>query len=183
MMKILSIIIALTFFVIGCKSRTGVATTEPNNECEKLKSKSEIERVIKRTMECNSKKDIGCFMESFDSSFVLESPESAVKIRTITKDSVQKDILRDWSITSKIFEVERWIDSIYIPSADSAIVFTNQFYHRTFLRPNGQPGEDDVVTTQKHRELWVKRIDGWKQQRIRELGGSVYVNGKPYNPQ
>jgi hypothetical protein len=95
----------------------------------------------------------------------------------------KKIFLRDWSITSKIFEVERWIDSIYIPSADSAIVFTNQFYHRTFLRPNGQPGEDDVVTTQKHRELWVKRIDGWKQQRIRELGGSVYVNGKPYNPQ
>jgi hypothetical protein len=33
-------------------------------------------------------------MESFDSSFVLESPESAVKIRTITKDSVQKDIFK-----------------------------------------------------------------------------------------
>ena len=180
MKKFFLFTILTIFFLVSCHVKTNTETTGAINDCETSRVRSEIEAVLKRTMECNFKKDINCFMQSFDSLFVLESPESVTKTRTITKDSLQKDIQRDWSIISKIFEVERWIDSIYVSSPDSAIVFTNQFYHRTFLKPNGQPGEDDVVTTQKHRETWIRSGSGWKQQRIRELGGAIYVNGKPY---
>lgn len=168
---------------IGCTNPSNDKTAYETTDCQTLKIKSEIESVIKKSKDCNKRKDIDCFMASSDSLFILESNESADKNRTISKDTLKKDILRDWSIIAKMYEVEQWIDSIYVPSSDTAIVFTNQFYHRTFKRPNGQPGEDDVVSTQKHRETWIKRNDGWKQQRIKELGGSIYVNGQPYNPE
>ena len=119
-------------------------------------------------------------MASFDSSFILESKESADKNRIIVKDTLKKDILRDWSIIARMYEVEQWIDSINVLFPDTAFVFTNQFYHRTFTRPDKQPGEDDIVSTQKHKETWIRRQAGWKQSKVKELGGSIYVNGKTY---
>ena len=177
----LALSIAMTLLAMSCRNATDKNEVSKDNNCPTLQIQSEIESVIKWTKDCNKRKDIDCFMSSFDSLFVLESNEATDKGRTILKDTVKKDILRDWGIIVKMLEVEQWIDSIYVFKPDSAVVFTNQFYHRTFTKPQGQPGEDDVVTTQKHREIWIKRDEGWKQQRVRELGGSVYVNGKPYD--
>lgn len=40
---------------------------------------------------------------------------------------------------------------------------------------------DFVVTTQKHREEW-RRIDGhWTGYEVQELGGEIFINGKPYH--
>lgn len=182
-MKTTSLILLVSILLtLGCKP-SSKKNIQESSDCQKLVVKSEIEKALRQTTDCNKRKDIDCFMATFDSLFVLESNESADKNRNILKDTVKKDILRDWSIIATMYEVERWIDSIYVLSPDTAIVFTNQYYHRTFTKPNNLPGVDDVVTTQKHRETWVKRNDGWKQQRVKELGGAVYVNGKPYTGQ
>jgi len=168
---------SVILIVLSCNNRSGKNAAYT---CESLKAKAEIEKVIAQNKDCNRRKDIDCFMTSFDSSFVLESNESADKNRTILKDSIRKDILRDWSIINTMYEVKQWIDSFQLVTADTAIVYTDQFYHRTFKKPEFQEGEDDVVTTQKHRETWIRRADGWKQSRVKELGGAIYVNGKPY---
>lgn len=174
------LLIPIVILIFGCNSAPENKNTG-GSDCQKLEIKEEILSVIKQSKNCNKRKDIDCFMSSFDSSFILESNESADKNRTIVKDTLKKDILRDWSIIAKMYEVEQWIDSIYVLSKDTAIVFTNQFYHRTFTKPNNLPGEDDIVSTQKHRETWIKRKDGWKQSRVKELGGTIYINGQPYN--
>jgi hypothetical protein len=164
--------------LFSCTAPTASKTTA---DCNRLQVKAEIEAALRQIADCNKRKDIDCFMVAFDSSFVLESNEAADKDRVIIKDTIRKDILRDWGIIKTMYEVERWVDSIYVPAPDTAIVFTNQFYHRSFVKPNGLPGEDDVVTTQKHRETWIRRNTGWKQSRIKELGGAIYVNGRPYH--
>ena len=180
--------IHITFFLsamillAACKNTTGNSRATVQDECLTLKVKAEIGKVIRQARDCNQRKDIDCFMDSFDSSFVLESNDPDDKGRAISKDTTRKDILRSWSIISKMYEVEQWIDSFTLLSPDTAIVFTDQFYHRTFTKPNNLPGEDDVVSTQKHREVWIRRDKGWKQARVKELGGAIYVNGKPYNP-
>lgn len=180
-MRISISVIFTTVMMTGCVNEAYKTNSHQKDECLKLHVKSEIESVIKQTKDCNKRKDIDCFMNSFDSLFILESNESADKNRTIVRDTLKKDILRDWSIISKMLEVEQWIDSMYLTSADTAIVFTNQFYHRTFFKPGNQKGEDDIVTTQKHREIWIKRTQGWKQSRVKELGGKIYINGQLYN--
>jgi hypothetical protein len=176
---LLQVLLAATLVKTGCTNneKNGVS---PIN-CEQLQIRSEIETVIRQSNDYNKRKDIDGFMSAFDSTFVLESNEASDQSRLIVKDTLKKDILRDWGIIAKMYEVERWIDSIEVLLPDTAIVYTNQFYHRTFTKPNNLPGEDDVITTQKHRETWILRNDGWKQQRVKELGGAIYVNGLPYN--
>jgi hypothetical protein len=39
---------------------------------------------------------------------------------------------------------------------------------------------DTVVTTQLHREVWRKTPERWRRAEVKELGGTVEVNGKPF---
>lgn len=41
---------------------------------------------------------------------------------------------------------------------------------------------DTVLTTQRHRETWRRTRAGWRQYFIEELGGQIWLNGKPYKP-
>ena len=181
----MSHMIILQALLVAALVKSGCTNNEKNDlssiDCEQLKIRSEIETVIRQSNDYNRRKDIDGFMLAFDSTFVLELNGTSDRSRLIVKDTLKKDILRDWNIIATVYEVERWIDSIEVVLPDTAIVYTNQFYHRTFTKPNNLPGEDDVVTTQRHRETWILRNDGWKQQRVKELGGAVYVNGLPYN--
>ena len=172
-------LILITLLVIGCRNDKPSTTVD---NCQKLQVKSDIEALLRDITDCTKRKDINGFMASCDDTFILESNETADSNRTIAKDTLKADILQSWGIITKIYQVENWVDSISVPASDTAIVFTNQFFHRTFSRPNNLPGEDDIITTQKHRETWIKRPNGWKQSRIKELGGFIYVNGKPYSP-
>ena len=118
-------------------------------------------------------------MATFDDEFVLASQEPG---KHVDRAAFRANILRDWSIIARFYEVEQWVTSVDSLEGDTAVIHTNQFYHRTFTKPNGAEGEDDVVTTQRHKETWRKRASGWKLARVEELGGAIYVNGKPYTP-
>ncbi len=180
-MKMNKFLIFFSLIFFGCNFKK---TTDINlsDVCYSLKTKNELEVILKEIGQCAIAKDIDCFMASCDSSFILESNESKDKNKIISKAILQNDILQSWSIIDTIYEIHNWIDSINIVDTDTAVLFTNQIFHRTFLRPNNQKGVDDVLSTQRHREVWIKRPNGWKQAIIKELGGSIYVNGKPYNP-
>src|SRR5215212_8287506 len=99
MLKIIYFIpVALSLFACNNNDKPGGANS---GECNVLKARLEIENVIRQTKDCNQRKDIDCFMKCLDSSFILESNEVADKDRTISKDTIRKDILRDWSIIAK----------------------------------------------------------------------------------
>ncbi len=168
-----------SFFILSsCNNETPI-----KNECQSMMAKAEIESMLKSISNATKVKDIDKFIESCDEKFILESNESEDKDRMITKDSLKADILQSWGIITKMIQVDNWIDSFYLASPDTAIAFTNQFFHRTFSKPNNLPGEDDIISTQRHREIWIKRKGGWKQSCIKELGGFICVNGKVYNPE
>ena len=40
---------------------------------------------------------------------------------------------------------------------------------------------DYVVTTQKHREEWRRMNGHWENHAVQELGGEIFINGKPYH--
>lgn len=166
---------AILIVTAACSSSDRTSPT-----AREFEARRDIEHAIRSAKDANRRRDIEPFMAMFDTAFVLESNEATDVGRHIVRDSLRQDILRDWSIVGRMYEVEQWVDSMSLPHPDTAVVFTNQFYHRTFKHPDGSPGEDDVVTTQKHREVWIHRPEGWKQLRVRELGGAIYVNGKPY---
>src|SRR5262249_45585033 len=125
----------------------------PATTCDRAVVRDEIEAQIARSMKANREKDIETFMAIFDDD---------IHVGAAGPDQVRADILRDWGIIVRFYEVERWITAMESVSADTAVIQTNQLYHRTFSRPNGEAGEDDIVSTQRHRETWRKRPTGWR---------------------
>jgi len=141
----------------------------------------EIERAIDAEMVANRTKDIDAFMANLDETFVLLSNEPGDAGRTIDKAAMRADILRDWGVIAEMVDVRRWITAMGPVTDTSAVVFTDQRYERTMHRPDpSDPTLDRVVTTQRHEEHWVRRPTGWKITAIKELGGEILVNGKPY---
>src|SRR5262245_58646756 len=134
-------------------------------------------------MSANRSRVIDAFMVPFDYKFVLLSNEAADKDRTIDKAALRADVLRDWGVITEMVEVKRWITRMGPVTADRAVVFTDQRYHRKMSRPDpADPTIDDVLTTQRHEEHWVRRADGWRVTAIKELGGEIFVNGQPFTP-
>lgn len=142
----------------------------------------EITAAIDRAAVANQTKDIDAFMATFDRTFVLDSNRPDDRGRVIDKTAIKADTLRDWSIITQILEVKTWIERMGEVTDDRAVVYTNQRYHRIMKQRRGYE-EDDVVTTQRHEETWVRRPEGWKVARVKELGGDIFVNGAPYHPE
>jgi hypothetical protein len=90
------------------------------------------------------------------------------------------NVLRDWSIIERTLAIDVKIDSLVV-RGDSATVFTSQRWERMMYRRDGVT-LDTVVTTQKHREAWSRTLQGWRNFRTHELGGTVMINGQLYNP-
>lgn len=41
--------------------------------------------------------------------------------------------------------------------------------------------KDTVLTTQKHEETWKRNEKGWFGNEVKELGGEIFINGKPFH--
>ncbi|MDB6147682.1 MAG: hypothetical protein JWO45_1346 [Spartobacteria bacterium] len=113
-------------------------------------------------------------MDCIPEDFTLKDAEG----NTITRDELRKHILRDWSIIPRTLAIQTKIDSLEVHGAE-AIVHTSQRWERQMLERDGKT-VDTVLTTQKHRENWRRTPRGWMGYEVKELGGEVFVNGKPY---
>lgn len=71
------------------------------------------------------------------------------------------------------------IDSVGAVGGDTAVVYTAQRWDRLMLERDGVT-RDTVVTTQLHREVWRIMSGRWRQAEVKELGGTIEVNGKPF---
>ncbi len=96
----------------------------------------------------------------------------------ITKEQLRANTLRDWSIIPRTLSISETINQLHV-EGDTATVVTSQRWERLMLERDGKT-IDTVLTTQKHRETWRRTARGWFAYEIKELGGDVLVNGKPY---
>lgn len=70
--------------------------------------------------------------------------------------------MRDWSIIVRTVSLSHTVDRL-----------------RRMLRRDGS-GEDLVVTTRKHKEVWKKFEGRWLGYEIEELEGELFINGIKY---
>jgi hypothetical protein len=159
---------ALTFFLAlaGCAS-------QPPAEVD---VKALIQASLDRTSRATSSEDIDAYMAELppDFSIVDESGE------IITRDKQKEYVLRDWSVIEKTLDLTQVIESLEV-NGETANVITSQRWERLMQRPD-KSGTDTVLTTQRHRETW-KFVNGrWYAYEIVELGGEIFVNGRPYSP-
>jgi hypothetical protein len=135
-----------------------------------------ITREIARGVEATRTKDIDGYMAQIPEQTVIYDEAGGL----VTRNQQRANVLRDWSIIDRTLAIDVKIDSL-VARDDSARVFTSQRWARMMYRRDGVT-LDTVVTTQKHREVWSRTPQGWRNFRTDELGGTVIINGQPYSP-
>ena len=137
--------------------------------------RSQIEAQIARTVDATRRQDIDAYMATFTPDF----EETADDGDQGKLADLRAHALRDWAIIPATRDIWARIDSLGPVAGDTVVVYTSQRWDRLMLERDGVT-RDTVVTTQKHRELWRRTKSGWRLSRVKELGGTVMVNGKPY---
>ena len=140
-------------------------------------ARSQIDAQIVRTVDATRRQDIDAYMATFTPDFEeLENDGGQGKLADIRAHA-----LRDWAIIPATRDIWARIDSMGTVAGDTVVVYTDQRWDRLMLQRNGIV-RDTVVTTQKHREVWRRTKAGWRLSRVKELGGTIMLNGKPYTP-
>jgi len=136
---------------------------------------SAIQAEIDRSLDATRRKDIDTFIDGFVPDFQIITQGGS----RITRDTLRTNTLRDWSIIPATRELTMRIDSLGPVGSDTAVAYTSQHWDRLMLERDGVT-RDTVVTTQKHREVWRMTGGRWRRAEVKELGGTVEVNGKPF---
>jgi ketosteroid isomerase-like protein len=121
--------------------------------------------------------DIDAYMALMPADLVIHDQSGAV----ITREQQRANVLRDWSIIPQTLRLETRIDSLDVHGDTAATVYTFQQWERLMKQRTGAT-LDTVLTTQAHRERWRSTPDGWRGYEIEELGGTIHVNGEPWQP-
>lgn len=167
---ILAVAVALLSWLGGCTSRPGGRVS-----VRASKVRAEIAAQIARTVEATRRQDIEAYMEAFTPDF----EESATDGDQGNLADLRAHALRDWAIIPATRDIWARIDSMGEVAGDSVVVYTDQRWERLMLARD-LVTRDTVITTQQHREVWRRTGVGWRLSRVKELGGTIVVNGKPY---
>lgn len=162
--------------VAACASR------QPEPSRDMAAARNAIAAQIARSVQATRDKDIDAFQAVQTSDFMLVNDTAGDEHgEHRTKAELRADILRDWSVIAVNRTIDIRIDSLDL-NGDSAIVYTHQHYDRLMQEPQG-PTLDTIVTEVKHREVWRRTGDGWREARVTELWhGPILVNGQVYRP-
>lgn len=164
------ILVVLSIVVPGCNSRSDAAKTDSGTPV-----RSAIQTQIDRSLDATRRKDIDVFIDGFVPDFQILTPDG----HRITREDLRANTVRDWAIIPVTRDLWMRIDSLGAVGGDTAVVYTAQRWDRLMLQRDGTT-RDTVVTTQQHREVWRKMPDRWRRAQVKELGGTVVVNGKPF---
>lgn len=136
----------------------------------------QIDASLQRTVRATMSKDIDAYMAELPPDLEIRDESGEI----VTREQQRRNVLRDWSVIPQTLSLTHAIDSLRV-NGDMATVLTSQRWERMMTRPDGS-GADTVLTTQKHRETWRRTPHGWLGYDIEELGGEIFINGKPYAP-
>lgn len=137
--------------------------------------RDEIQAVIDKTAEATQTKNIEAFMEEVPPDFQLKQDDGS----TMDRDGLRAHVLQEWSIIDHTESLAIKIERIDIIDPDEASVWTSQRWRRVMMGRDGV-SKHNVLTTEKHKEHWRMRDGLWYCYGIQELGGKIWVDGKPF---
>lgn len=132
-----------------------------------------IESQIMRSLEATRTEDIDAYMKGIPSDLVLREDDGRIS----TAADLRADVLQQWSIIERTNAIETTIDRFEMNRDGSATVWTSSRWDRTMIGRDGVT-RFNVVTTQKHREVWRRRGLQWYNYEIEELGGQRWIDGE-----
>lgn len=104
--------------------------------------------------------------------------EDGTRVDKAALEAMQREA---WSIILRTNSIEQHITGFELScDGQSATVWTDQRWDRQ-MRGRDGTSEHNVVTTQRHRETWRLSGSRWVNADLEELGGTVIVDGEPYD--
>lgn len=173
MRQLLSATAITGILALGCNPSPDASPSPTTPEAVQALIESEIAAGIRATRE----EDIEAFMDGVPADYRIDDESGEV----ITREQLRANTLRNWAVISGTLDLTIVVDSLEVTNDSVATVWTSQRWERLMGRPD-RPGEDTILTTQKHRETWKLTERRWLNYVIEELGGEIYVNGAPYRP-
>lgn len=135
-----------------------------------------IEDEISHGLSATKRKNIEQYMDGVPADYRIVEDDGSITDR----DTLRAKQLQAWSIIRRTNSLEQHITSFELGCEGScATVGTDQRWDRQMLGRDGT-SEHNVITTQRHIERWELRGPRWVNVSIKELGGTVTVDGKPY---
>ena len=156
-------------------SLTLVACTHTDTAQNPAAVQKLIQAHIDASLAAAQAKDIDRYMSLIPKDWTLRDEKGA----TVSRDDLRRNVLEQWSIIDKTISLSEQIDRLEVRKND-ATVWTSQRWGRLMHERTG-PALDNVVTTQQHQEYWRFVRGQWWCYEIKELGGEIFVNGKPYH--
>jgi ketosteroid isomerase-like protein len=133
-----------------------------------------IQAQIDESTEATRTKDIDRYMSLIPEDWAVHDGKGG----TFSREDLRRDQLEQWSIIESTVSIWRRIDRLEVRGS-AATAWTSQRWERRMRQRTG-PALDLVVTTQKHEEHWRLKGGKWWCYDVKELGGEILVNGKPY---
>jgi hypothetical protein len=136
-----------------------------------------IQDEIQYGIESTAEQDIDRYMETVPADYRLVEGDGSITDRA----AVRSQQLQAWAIIPKTNSIDEKINGFRLGcDGECATVWTHQKWDRQMLGRDGK-SVHNVVTTQRHQEQWEQRDGRWVAVSIKELGGTVTVDGKPYD--
>ena len=121
-------------------------------------------------------KDMDLYMQTVPDDYRIDEDDGS----TTDKTRLREKQAQAWSLIRRTNKIKINITDFKLGCAgECADVKTDQLWDRQMTGRDGV-SEFNVVTTQKHNEKWALRGGRWMQTYIKELGGTIMVDGKPY---
>ncbi|HST36044.1 MAG TPA: hypothetical protein VLK25_05390 [Allosphingosinicella sp.] len=135
--------------------------------------RDEIEYGIDATID----QDIERYMETVPEDYRIVEDDGSITDR----EALRRNQLQAWAIIPRTNALAIDVTRVEVGcDGECATVWTDQRWDRQMLGRDGA-SQHNVVTTQRHRERWEVRNSRWINTNIEELGGTVTVDGQPYN--
>lgn len=121
------------------------------------------------------RKDMDQYMDAVPNDYRIEEDDGSVTDKT----GLRAKQTQAWALITRTNRIDMTFSEIRLGcGGECAFVKSRQRWDRQMLGRDGVT-EFNVVTTQDHEEKWALQGSRWRQTFIKELGGTVLVDGKP----
>lgn len=121
-------------------------------------------------------KDMDLYMEGVPDDYRIVEDDGSIT----DKAALRAKQTQAWALITRTNALDIAVTGFALGCGGTcAIVKTDQRWDRQMLGKDGVT-EHNVVTTQRHDERWELRGSRWIQTDIKELGGTVMVDGEVY---
>lgn len=131
-----------------------------------------IESEIMRSLEATRTEDIDAYMKGVPADLLVRHDDGSI----MNAEQLRADVLQQWSVIERTIAIETTIDRMEVNPDRSVTVWTSSRWERVMMGRDGV-SRHNVVTTQKHREVWKRRGARWFNYEIEELGGQTWIDG------